>query len=167
LLYWGKSQIGGKRINITTFNPAPNIEASIVLLKTNAGKKHISVVNNTQSCGNITGDAAHFDFILRNLLANAVKFTRPGGTIHVNAAAGIRKGYVVFSVADNGVGIPAEKLPAIFEPFINNSAGTALEKGTGIGLMLCHEFVLENSGDIWVESKLDEGTTFFFSFPAA
>ena len=60
-----------------------------------------------------------------------------------------------------------DRLAHIFEPFVNNTVGTAMEKGNGIGLMLCKEFVEENDGEIWVDSKEGVGTTFYFSFKNA
>jgi signal transduction histidine kinase len=69
---------------------------------------------------------------------------------------------VVFSVADNGTGIAEENLGKIFSPIVSTE-GTAMEKGTGIGLMLCKEFVINNGGKIWVESMEGKGAVFYFS----
>ena len=164
LLYWGKAQISGKKIEIADFGTDEHISKNVRLLKMGAEQKNIAIQNNVDRAIIIHGDPSHFDFIIRNLLSNAIKFTRTSGIIQINADTTGMPGYTVFSVKDNGVGMSADKLLHIFEPFVNNTVGTAKEKGTGIGLMLCKEFVLENNGEIWVESTEGEGTTFYFSF---
>ncbi len=167
LLSWGKSQMEGERVVNEIFKPIDFIETNIRLLKINANRKHINVCNNVNPSLAIKGDKSHFDFIIRNLLSNAIKFTRTGGHLEIGSDENLKKGYVIYFIKDDGIGIQKEKLSQIFVPFINNTEGTEKEPGTGIGLMLCKEFVLENKGEIWVESRENEGTTFYFSFPIA
>ena len=104
-------------------------------------------------------DSAHFDFIIRNLLANALKYTYPKGSIIISADSESKIGFITFSVKDNGIGIKSAAIATIFNPLVS-TPGTADEKGTGIGLMLCKEFVTKNGGEIWVESAEGSGTTF-------
>ena len=108
----------------------------------------------------------HLDFIIRNLLANAIKYSRPGGTITLRIHHDKKPGYIVLLVKDNGIGIAADRLPMVFHP-VNSTPGTQNEKGTGIGLMLCREFALLNGGDIWVESEAGNGATFYLAFKVA
>ncbi len=102
--------------------------------------------------------------IIRNLVTNAVKFTNKGGKILVSAKRE-GNGYL-FSVSDNGIGIPAEDIAKLFSDDTGfTSYGTLGEKGTGMGLGLCRNFVERHGGKIWVESTQDEGSTFYFNIP--
>jgi PAS domain S-box-containing protein len=115
---------------------------------------------------------------LTNLLSNAIKFSPADSTIRVNAAvvqgqapdgkpyASTPCPYVLFSVEDPGRGIPAEKLGSIFERFQQVDASDTRQKGgTGLGLAICKTIVLQHGGEIWVESTLDQGSTFYFTLP--
>jgi len=101
--------------------------------------------------------------VLRNLLTNAAKFTRSDGIITISAYRLNSK--IVVSVADSGVGIPKRSIDKIFTLATVSTDGTHREKGTGLGLLLCKEFVEKNGGKIWFETKEGEGTTFYFSLP--
>jgi len=161
LLFWGKSLVGGKSLNITGFQPKQYIRSSIEFKKDAAHEKNITIRDLTSPELRGYADATHFDFIMRNLLVNAIKYTENGGTIEINADTCKKAGYIVFWVKDNGVGMTNDRLSRLFEP------GTANEQGTGIGLMLCKEFVKQNGGDMWAESEKGKGATFFFSVKTA
>jgi signal transduction histidine kinase len=104
------------------------------------------------------------NLVLRNLILNAIKFTKSGGRIGV--AAESKYNEVVVSVSDNGIGILPEYRESIFKKTSGYSTrGTANEKGTGLGLILCKEFVEKNGGRIWFETEVGVGTTFYFSLP--
>ena len=100
------------------------------------------------------------------MITNAIKFTNDKGEVRVNAIP--RENEWVVSVKDNGVGMATEVLTILFDktaPY--TTRGTANEKGTGLGLILCKEFVEKNGGRIWVESAEDYGSTFYFTIPKA
>ena len=167
LLYWGRSQIKNIGLTLETFKVDAYIENNIKLVKSSADQKQITIINSVPDDICILADAAHFDFIVRNLLSNAIKFTHNSGTVELKADQAQMPGFTVFCLKDSGVGISKEKIANIFEPFSNSTRGTADERGTSIGLMLCKEFMVENGGKIWVESELGKGSSFFFSFKNA
>jgi len=162
LLYWGQSLLKGNRIRQVNFNPKDYINEAVEFKKMAASEKFITVTDNTPGNISIYADPAHFDFIVRNLLANAIKYTYNNGNIEIKVDATSRHGFTVFAVKDNGIGMNKDELDKLFTP-LNSKAGTANEKGNGIGLMLCKEFALMNGGDIWVESEAGKGSTFYFS----
>jgi signal transduction histidine kinase len=167
LLYWGQAQIKGIGMKQVNFVASEHIQNNIQLINITAQQKQITIINNVKDNVLIHADPAHFDFIIRNLMSNAVKFTHNGGTITVNADLTQKQGIVVFTVTDTGIGIDASRLQEIFKPLGSSTRGTADEKGTSIGLMLCKEFVNENGGEIWVNSETDNGSTFSFTLKAA
>ena len=102
--------------------------------------------------------------ILRNLISNAIKFTNRNGEIKIIAKN--TSDYSVISVHDTGVGISKENQNRVFIPNKKSSRnGTENEKGTGLGLILCTEFIANHNGQIWVESELDKGSIFSFKIP--
>ncbi len=112
-------------------------------------------------------DKNMLDTVIRNLISNALKFTPPNGQITISARPGnLSSEFVQVSVADTGVGISQEDLTKLFNLEIHHTtAGTAHEKGTGLGLILCQEMIEKNGGKIWIESKLGQGTTIKFTIP--
>jgi PAS domain S-box-containing protein len=165
LLTWAKSQF-----NEVSFNPI-DIEEAVGLVNKcvqtilpMASKKGIEIVMDVDSNLVLHADVSMLETILRNLLANAVKFTPSGGTVMVSAAN--HENGVKFAVRDNGEGIPLEKINDLFDKNSNYTTyGTAGEKGTGLGLNLCYDFVLKHGGQLWVESILKEGSSFYFTIP--
>jgi two-component system sensor histidine kinase HydH len=109
----------------------------------------------------VWADADQVKQIVLNLLLNAIEASRPASTVRLEAQAG-PGGTVVLAIRDEGTGIAPEHLETIFEPFF-----TTKESGTGLGLPLVHQMVVEHGGEITVESELGRGTTFRVSLPAA
>jgi signal transduction histidine kinase len=102
--------------------------------------------------------------VFRNLISNAVKFTPKGGQIRI--AAKEVNGYIEILVSDTGVGIAENKLKTLFNiDKRRTSPGTAGEKGTGLGLVLCKEFIERQGGNLWLESQPGKGSTFIFTLP--
>lgn len=167
LLNWGKTQLQGVAVTTVRFTPATIVQKNIQVLHTPASNKQITVTAHIPDDIKILADQDHFDFIIRNLLSNAIKFTHSSGTIHISADSTLQAEYVIFSVKDNGTGISQENRAQLFNLNPKRSYGTKGEKGTGLGLMLCREFVEANSGHIWLESTEGAGTTFYFSLLAA
>ena len=101
--------------------------------------------------------------IIRNLVSNAIKFTNVGGSIEIRAVA--EQNQTKISICDNGIGISEETRSKLFGIDNLTTIGTAKEKGSGLGLILCKEFVEKNRGRIWVESEPGKGSKFIFTLP--
>jgi signal transduction histidine kinase len=102
--------------------------------------------------------------VLQNLITNAIKFTRKGGEVNISVSK--QPGKLNFSVSDTGVGMTAKQLQKLFRlDKASSSRGTNNEPGTGLGLIICKEFVESHRGEIWVESTLGKGSKFYFSIP--
>lgn len=121
-----------------------------------------------EETGEVYTDASQIERVFINLLSNAIKFTPPNGTITVKGAPGLDKGYVVFSVSDTGIGIPASDIQKLFSEFfrVDNEINQNV-KGTGLGLVLAKNIVQAHRGKIWVQSTAGMGTTFYFTLPAS
>jgi signal transduction histidine kinase len=164
LLVWASGQIKGVRVEPKKVNLYHLAEENIGMLKSMAMQKNILLHNETDQDACLYADPNMVNLILRNLLSNALKFTREGGEISILSEE--FDTYHQISVIDNGVGIDASKLETLFIAHANVSTqGTANEKGTGLGLMLCKEFTEKNGGKIWVESESGKGSSFMLTFP--
>lgn len=128
--------------------------------------KHVNMINRVPETAVGYADSNTINLVIRNLITNAIKFTNDGGEIIV--AAEEKSNEIVVSVEDNGIGMTADIQKKLFDkvnPY--STRGTANEKGTGLGLILCKEFVEKNGGRIWVESSVDKGSIFWFTLPKA
>jgi signal transduction histidine kinase len=110
------------------------------------------------------GDPTSLRQVLTNLVANAVKFSAPGGHVEVSTWAG--NGTVGVRVTDHGAGIDASLQPHIFERFVRADPARSSEGGSGLGLAICREIIVAHGGRIWVESRKGEGSTFTFELPS-
>jgi signal transduction histidine kinase len=162
LLLWSKSQMKGFKVKQQPLMPHSLVEDSMALLQSFAEGKSITILNKTDLQHQAYGDEDMVRLIIRNLMANAIKFTDHGGTIQIVSYDENNK--INIAVTDNGVGMEQAELDQLFNstnPFHKN--GTKLEKGTGLGLMLCKDFVEKNNGKLSVSSIPGQGTTISFS----
>lgn len=112
----------------------------------------------------IHADRFMLETVLRNLISNAIKFTSKNGNINISVEE--KEKYFLFLVEDTGVGIKKENLKKLFRIGENfSSRGTEDETGTGLGLILCNEFIKKHNGEIWVESEPGVGSKFYFTIP--
>lgn len=164
LLSWARTQSGKIEYSPTKFDLSELIYKLKNLVKNNTQiKKQILEIEAPESLI-IEADKFMIETILRNLVTNAIKFSNNGGVIKIELKR--NDGVIACSVSDNGIGIPEEKINQLFNIDSNYTTyGTNKEKGTGLGLVLCKEFVHLNKGDIFVESKLGEGSKFTFTIP--
>ncbi len=164
ILEWSRLQ-NGKIAFYPKICNFKNISQKIVnVLQASAANKGIKIFNRIDDCLEVFIDSNMISSILINLISNAIKFSNFGGTIEINSK--ILEEMIIVSVSDKGIGIKPEDLCKIFDPKVSfSTAGTAKEKGTGLGLLLCKEFTKFHKGNIWTESELGKGTTFSFSIP--
>lgn len=164
LLNWAKSQTGQ-----LGFNPEKIIFSSVIveimsLKKSTAKSKGISLDFLSTDEIEVYADRNMLKTVLRNLISNAIKFTKQGGKINVSAIS--TQNQVEVTVSDNGIGMNEETRSKLFSLETNESTiGTANEKGSGLGLLLCREFIEKHGGKIWVESILGKGSVFKFRLP--
>lgn len=162
LLLWGQAQIKGDKRENVAFEILPYVNAVFDLNAEAIRDKSLTVRNKDLDTMKVFTDNNHFSFIIRNLVANAIKFTPRGGKILVYMEQ-YTKDLVKICVADSGVGMNSEELIAVFSPRNMSKKGTDNETGTGLGLILCREFVEANGGKIWAEHNSNGGTTFCFT----
>ncbi|MEQ9441793.1 MAG: HAMP domain-containing sensor histidine kinase [Cyclobacteriaceae bacterium] len=165
LLNWARTQMNGLKVNSITFTLNPEIEETVAVMAQLARQKNIRVEKNIHKDCMVQADPDMIQLVVRNLLSNAIKFTNPGGLIQIDTEP--KDGKIIISISDTGIGMDEESLQKLFKQSGYSTKGTAEEKGTGLGLKLCSEFVRRNNGEIWMESKVDEGTTFYFTVPLA
>lgn len=164
LLKWARTQQGTIPFNPENLSFAIICEEVLKTLSPNADAKNIRISNSAAEQLNIYADADMLKTVLRNLLSNAIKFTNNGGDIIIKAEE--KPESVTISVFDNGIGISADNLKKLFDiSEVLTTKGTANESGTGLGLLLCQEFVAKHSGKLWVNSTLGKGSEFCFNIP--
>jgi signal transduction histidine kinase len=135
-------------------------------LRPNADTKNITVNYSAPDVINVFADSDMLKTIIRNLVSNAIKFTNNGG--HISITAEKNSENVIISISDNGIGITQDNLKKLFDiSEVLTTKGTAGESGTGLGLLLCKEFVGKHNGKIWVESEIGKGSDFKFSLPTS
>jgi len=165
LLYWARSQRGTLPFKPSQQRLCMLIRQNIELYRTTAEKKLIKLTAEVDNDLIAEADPNMLNTIVRNLINNALKFTSSGGEVIVKAFAADKQ--IVVSVIDNGIGISAEAIDGLFRLDANpvSIKGTKGEEGSGLGLVLCREFVEKHGGTIHVESVAGQGSTFRFSIP--
>lgn len=166
LLLWARSQNHQMLFAPRTTNLF-NVTRDVILSLTSLGSiKNITMVNKVPPELKACADVNMLTAILRNLISNAIKFSNPGSEVEIEAL--LNGEAVEISVKDNGIGMNEEIKSSLFRTISNNTrAGTANEKGTGLGLMICKEFIDKHHGIIRLESEVGKGTKFTFSLPYA
>lgn len=164
LLTWSRSQRDTIDFNPVDANLNKIIENVISTLNVQAENKSIKLKNEVATDLQLMADVNMLVTVLRNLISNAIKFTPENGDIRIYSEE--KENTIITSIKDNGVGISKDRIDNLFNPGCNGSTkGTKNESGTGLGLILCKEFVEKNGGKIWVESNEENGSTFSFSLP--
>jgi len=165
LIQWSQSQTGRMNFNPAEFELENSMDEVIQLFADIALQKSITLTKDLPSQVVVFGDKEMICTVIRNLVSNAIKFTNPGGTI--NLSAKVDQYEIQISVSDTGTGISNPILEKIFHIDSNRSTpDTNGEKGTGLGLILCNEFIEKHGGKIGVESKPGKGSKFHFTLPS-
>ncbi len=165
LLQWSRSQLGNVTVNPELFPLHSVVLEELDMLRPLADKKELNISSRIEEFMIVWADKNLVCVIIRNLISNAIKFSNTKGKILISAQE--KDATVEVSVSDNGIGINADDKDKLFRLDTTfSSRGTADEKGTGLGLLLCKEFVEKNGGTIWVENNNQGGSTFTFSLPS-
>jgi signal transduction histidine kinase len=164
LLEWSKVQTGKMHFNPEVISVKDKIESVIRNLSVYAEKKKIKLYDIMDADINVFADNNMLSSILQNLISNAIKFTPVNGEIRISSM--VEGKNILFSVCDSGIGIAKEYIGKIFNLGDHyTTKGTNDEKGSGLGLLLCREFIDLHNGKIWAENNKKEGTTFYFTIP--
>ena len=164
LIQWSQSQTGRINFNPKYFEIGDIINEIVLLFSEIAAQKSITIIDKSTVKLPVYADKAMISTVLRNLISNAVKFSSPGGRIYISAE--LIHNEVKISVRDTGVGMTQSVIEKIFRIDTKYSTpGTQNETGTGLGLILCKEFVEKHKGKIYVESEPCNGSIFYFTIP--
>lgn len=164
LLDWSRIQFNHIEFQAETFNLNEMVNFVINSLKSVARDKNITVVNLVPKNCTIRADQHMINTIIRNLVGNAIKFTPKYGLVKISSGFDIDD--IIISVEDTGVGMKKEIADRLFKMESKvSTSGTEGEAGTGLGLLICKEFVEKHGGKIWVKSEPEKGSSFFFRIP--
>lgn len=165
LLRWARSQTDSIEINHDVFRLQDAVYTCCNLVQTQADNKCIELICNVPTEILIESDQDVLETILRNLLSNAVKFTPASGVVKISACVDGKS--IEISVSDTGVGMPEVVIEKLFriDSKLQSQEGTLGETGSGLGLILCKEFIDKLDGTIWVESQVGKGTIITFRLP--
>lgn len=163
LLVWSRSQMKGEKLILENFNLSDLIKEKENNWIDQATNKNIQIVTELNDHSQVYADREMIKIVLRNLVSNALKFTPEDGEIKITTQH--KNGMVQVCIHDTGVGISEENQKKLFNGVQFTTKGTSNETGTGLGLMLCKDFVEKNGGNLWVESEIGKGSTFAFTLP--
>ena len=164
ILMWAKTQQGRIPFRPRSLSFEAVCNDTIKALKPNAASKNIYITCSGVHNLNIIADIDMLETVMRNLVSNAIKFTNNNGVVNISALQSESK--ITISVSDNGIGIPPENMSKLFDISVAlTTKGTAKEKGSGLGLLICKDFVEKHGGELWVESEAGRGSDFRFTLP--
>ncbi|RFM28857.1 sensor histidine kinase [Deminuibacter soli] len=158
LLNWSRNQLQAVKANLREINLQQQLHKTIGIAGVTAVNKGIALHTAIDANIMVTADIDMIQLVVRNLLNNAIKFTPADGRVALTAA--VQNGWCTLSVTDNGIGIPTDKQAAIFSLVAAATYGTEKEKGTGLGLMLCKDYMQLQGGSIWFSSTEGAGASF-------
>lgn len=165
LLEWSRSQTGSIKVRPECIELSPNVDQSIASVSDTARYKKITIKNTIEQSVMVKADSNMLGSVIRNLLSNAIKFSNRKGEVTVSSRY-VNSEFVAIEVKDSGVGMSQDVVGGLFNVKTQvSSYGTENEKGTGLGLLICKDFVERNGGEIEVESKLGVGSTFIIKLP--
>lgn len=164
LLIWARNQTEKSQFSPEILNLSQLVHEALKTIESTAVHKKISFSTSINKNLQVFADQNMLDSIIRNLVTNAIKFSFKEGKVRIKAI--LTENGVCISVSDKGIGISSERLASIFEiDKHTNTNGTENELGSGLGLILCKDFVTRHNGEIWIESTLNKGTKVSFTLP--
>ena len=164
LLMWSKSQTASMELDIKKLNINSRVIKNIKEIENLAIQKNISIINQVNENLTLDADENLLSAVFRNLITNAIKFTNNGGEVTIKAE--LADDHIEIAIIDTGIGIPKEHQHRLFKLDDNYSrVGTAKEASSGLGLILCKEFVEKHNGKIWLESEAEKGSVFKIKLP--
>ena len=163
LLSWAKSQTGQMKFEPKQLRLKEAVDEAVNIVDTSATIKDISVDYTQVPDLYVCADLNMLKSILCNLFSNAIKFSHANGKVRVSATT--EENHIEIIISDNGVGMNDETKRKLFHIDAGSTRGTADEDGSGLGLILCKEFVEKHGGNIWVESEMGHGSHFYFTIP--
>lgn len=165
LLSWSYSQMQGVKVHLENIPVKKVVDVVLYVQRNLATKKDISIYIDVEETHGVLADYNMLEIVIRNLVNNAIKFTPKGGSIHIISS--VEEGMCRISVQDNGTGISEEMASDLFTFNLASTRGTANEKGIGLGLTLCKDFINLQNGRIEVESVIGKGSVFIVLLPAS
>jgi signal transduction histidine kinase len=164
ILYWTASQLKGVQVKMEEFALYNLLEENLNLFRTIAANKKLSLIHNAPKSLVVKSDRNILNLVLRNLISNAIKFSFEGGKIEILVKEGKEK--LMIEVQDQGVGMDDETLETLLAPeLVVSTSGTGNEKGTGLGLALCRDYLRKAGGELTVDSEKGVGSTFCITMP--
>ncbi len=164
LLQWSRTQTGKISFKPEKFSLKEVIIENFNLFATSAREKEIDLLDKTEGDVIVYGDINMTDTVLRNLISNALKYSHPGGKVVVSAME--KNGFIELSVSDTGVGVSKQDQLKLFRSdMLHSTYGTKDEKGSGLGLLLCREFISRQGGTLSIKSEVGKGSEFSFTLP--
>jgi signal transduction histidine kinase len=166
LLLWSRSQTSGISVKSETTSFSAIIDEILLILDEQAKQKRVKIIKDLHQNDSVNTDPDILKTVLRNLIGNAIKYTSQNEYVKISSR--VENSFLIITVADNGVGIEEKDRLHLFSlTNLSSTAGTKGEKGTGLGLIICREFVEKLGGKIWVESNMPKGSKFVFTIPVA
>lgn len=163
LLFWSRTQLKGERVHPAMINLNLISIVQLNLLESQIKEKSLTITNKIPENTLVFADKNMIELVIRNLLSNAIKYCHPNNSITLNSS--LSDEFYKTEITDTGIGINSENIDKLFGMNNYSTAGTNAERGTGLGLLLCKEFIEKNGGKIWVNSELGKGSTFSFTLP--
>ncbi|WP_296699708.1 tetratricopeptide repeat-containing sensor histidine kinase [Algoriphagus sp.] len=165
-LKWSMSQMEGFRIKKNTLNLSKIVDSTITLIDSQLIEKNISILNSMPEKVKVYADSDLMEVVIRNILNNAVKFSKRNEKIEISVSN--QNHFVKWCVLDHGIGMTKDQIKEILGidyAITNSQQGTDMEKGSGLGLQLCKEFIRMNGGEIFIESTIGKGTKICVTIP--
>lgn len=163
LLDWSKTQSQDRGVNLEHVNIESITQGALSFVEASAHQKNI-IIKQQINASHITVDVNIIKTVIRNLLCNAIKYSYEGSVIEI--VVNENDDHTVFAIKDSGVGLTDKQKQGLFSGNPEHiRMGTKKEKGTGLGLIICKDFIELHGGKLWVESEVDKGSTFSFSIP--